>query len=57
MSSTKMSRLRQIASRVKEAFGELNYTARRLWEVAAEMPGLERQQPRKREGSPRAGEA
>jgi hypothetical protein len=36
MSTTKTSRLRRVASRVKEIYTELDYAQRRLWEVRTE---------------------
>jgi len=51
MSTTKTSRLRRIASRAKEIWAELDYAQRRQWEITTTMPGLERKQPREREGS------
>ena len=51
MSTSKTFPLRQIASRVKTTFAELDYAQRRLWEIRTEMPAPGRQQPRKRNGS------
>lgn len=49
MRTTKTSRLRQIASRAKEIWADLDYAQRRQWEIRTAMPGLERQQRLERE--------